>query len=56
MSYLVLLKNGHFTIVECRAREIFELARELDAGICGVFEDRAPAEALIARESQSLPR
>jgi hypothetical protein len=54
MSFLVLLKDGFFAIVECSSREIFEVARERDAGICGVFDDREPAEALVARERLRL--
>jgi len=50
MSFLVLLKDGLLEIVECSSREIFEIAREQDAGICGVFEDRKPAEEFVARE------
>ena len=49
MSFLVLLKDGFFVIVECSSREIFDIARELDGGICGVFEDREPAEEFVAR-------
>jgi len=54
MSYLVLLKEGQFAIVECRSAEIFDVAREYDAGICGVFEERELAEALVAREQRRL--
>jgi hypothetical protein len=54
MSFLVLLKDGHFAIVECSSGEIFDLARERDAGICGVFDDREPAEALVAREERRM--
>jgi hypothetical protein len=50
MSFLVLLKDGLFAIVECSSREIFDVARERDAGICGVFEERELADALVARE------
>jgi hypothetical protein len=54
MSFLVLLKDGIFAIVECSSREIFEVARERDAGICGVFEERELAVALVAREQARI--
>jgi len=54
MSFLVLLKDGLFAIVECSSREIFDIARERDAGICGVFEERGPAEEFVARERARL--
>jgi hypothetical protein len=55
MSFLVLLKDGLLVIIECGSREIFDIARELDAGICGVFEDRAPAEEFVARNGLDSP-
>jgi len=54
MSYLVLLKDGQFLIVQCGSREIFDVARERDAGICGVFEEREKAEALVTREQNRV--
>jgi len=54
MSFLVLLKDGQFAIIECRSGEVFDVAREYDAGICGVFEERELAEALVARERRRI--
>jgi len=56
MSFLVLLKDGQFLIVECGWREIFDVAKERDAGICGVFEELALAEAMVVREQDRVTR
>jgi hypothetical protein len=55
MSFMVLLKDGLLVIIECSSREIFDVARELDGGICGVFEDREPAEQFVARNRLDYP-
>jgi hypothetical protein len=56
MCFVVLLRDCTLTIVECNRGDIFDVARERDAGICGVFEDRAPAEALVASEQMRVAR
>ncbi len=45
--YVVLLKCEQFEIAECARWEAFEAARLLDAGICGVFREKAEAEEFV---------
>jgi len=51
---VVLLKDGNLEAVQSESREVFSLAQARDAGICGIFENRADAEAYIQalREEQ----
>jgi len=51
---VVLLKDGKLEAVATPSRDVFTLARARDAGICGIFDDRANAEAYIEilREEQ----
>jgi hypothetical protein len=49
MCFLVLLKGGCFSIVECRYEDIYAVAKERDAGICGMYSTHAEAEDFIAR-------
>jgi hypothetical protein len=44
---VVLLKDGKLEAVLSESRDVFSLARAKDAGICGIFEDQANAEAYI---------
>jgi hypothetical protein len=44
---VVLLKAGKLEAVSSESRDVFSLARARDAGICGIFDDRANAEAYI---------
>ncbi|MFL6353912.1 MAG: hypothetical protein ACJ74Z_18970 [Bryobacteraceae bacterium] len=54
MVIVVLLKAGELEAVASESRDVFSLARARDAGICGIFEGRADAEAYIQalREEQ----
>ena len=47
MCFVVLLRTGCFTIVECLREAVFGVAQHHHAGICGTFKDRAAAEAFI---------
>lgn len=51
---MVLLKDGKLEAVATQSRDVFSLARAKDAGICGIFDDRANADAYIEslREEQ----
>jgi hypothetical protein len=55
---VVLLKDGNLDAVPSESRDIFALAQARDAGICGIFENRADAEAYIQalREEQKRNR
>jgi hypothetical protein len=51
---VVLLKDGNLDAIPSESRDVFSLAQARDAGICGIFENRADAEAYIQelREEQ----
>lgn len=49
LRVVVLLKNGELEAVECQDQDLFLVARVRDAGICGTFDDRASANAFIAK-------
>jgi hypothetical protein len=55
---VVLLKDGNLEAVQSESRDVFALAQTKDAGICGIFENRADAEAYIQalREEQKRNR
>jgi hypothetical protein len=46
--YAVFAKHGILQIIECERSQLFALARERGAGICGAFENRRQAENFIA--------
>lgn len=48
MAFVVLLKEERLSIRECSAPEVFDLAAQMDAGICGVFEDEGCARRRLA--------
>jgi hypothetical protein len=48
MCFVVLLKSGYLSIVECLREAVFTAAQHNDAGICGTFENKAQAERFIA--------
>ena len=47
--YVVLLKESRLNLLECDREEVFPTARMLDAGICGVFENRKDAKEFLDR-------
>ncbi len=49
MAFVVLLKDGRLSVVECTGVEVFDAANQLAAGICGVFEDSVGALQLVSR-------
>jgi rRNA-processing protein FCF1 len=49
MRFLVLLKDSRFLIVECCYEDIYKLAKERDAGICGMYNTQSEAEKFIAQ-------
>jgi hypothetical protein len=49
--FAVLLKNGILAIVECASAKVFDLARERNAGICGVFSNRQDADEFVSVHS-----
>ena len=49
MRFLVLVKDSRFYIVECPYEDIYRLAKEHDAGICGMYSSRDEAEDFIAK-------
>jgi hypothetical protein len=51
---VVLLKAGNLEAAQSESRDVFSLAQARDAGICGIFEDRADADLYIQalREEQ----
>jgi hypothetical protein len=55
---VVLLKGGNLEAVQSESRDVFALAQAKDAGICGIFENRADAEEYIQalREEQKRNR
>jgi hypothetical protein len=58
LRVVVLLKNGELEAVECQDQDLFLVARVRGAGICGTFDDRASANAFIAKvhtQQQSIP-
>lgn len=44
---VVLLKDGNLEAVQCESGDVFSLAQARDAGICGIFQNRADAETYI---------
>ena len=54
--YVVLLKSGRLDVHECLRSELFGLARERDAGICGVFTANDDAERFVLRHSAPAKR
>ncbi|MGI8958174.1 MAG: hypothetical protein ACR2IV_00100 [Bryobacteraceae bacterium] len=58
MLIVVLLKDGDLEAVQTESRDVFSLARAKGAGICGIFDNRADAEAYIQalREEQKRNR
>jgi len=56
---MVLLRRGTLEIIECPSYAVFELARVRDSGICGVFPNRADAEAfvklILSRDYDRIP-
>ena len=56
MVIVVLLKDGNLEAVPILSRDVFSLARAREAGICGIFEDRANAEAYIEALRQEQKR
>jgi len=56
LCYVVLLKFDVLEIVECTSSTVFALAKERNAGICGVFRDREQAAACIAQARQPIHR
>lgn len=47
--YVVLLKESRLNLLECDREEVFPTAQMLDAGICGVFENRKDAKEFLDR-------
>lgn len=52
----MLLKCGHLEVCECLRSELFEVAEQRDAGICGVFEENDDAERFMHRHSAPAKR
>lgn len=48
MAFVVLLKKERLSIRECDEREVFDVAAEMDAGICGVYADEGAARRRLA--------
>lgn len=52
--YAVLLRRGSLDLIACFRGELFATARILQAGICGVFDEREQAEVFV-EEHQFRP-
>ena len=50
--YVVLLRESRINLLECDHEEVFPTAQMLEAGICGVFEDRRQAADFIEQLRQ----
>ena len=58
LRVVVLLKNRELEAIECQDQDLFLVARVRGVGICGTFNDRASANAFIAklhRQLRSIP-
>jgi hypothetical protein len=47
--FVVFLKEGSLWVEECGPVDVFQLAKQHDAGICGVFEESWKAQELMDR-------
>jgi len=50
--YVVLLKENRLNLLECDQEEVFPTAHMMEAGICGVFENRKDAKEFLDRLRQ----
>ena len=46
--FVLLLKNESLWVEECSRPEVFMVAKQGDAGICGVFADIQQAQEVMA--------
>ena len=53
--YVVLLKESRINLLECDHEEVLPTAHMLDAGICGVFDNRLEAADLIEQLRATNP-
>lgn len=56
MAFVVLLKEERLSIEECAGSEVFARAAEMDAGICGVFEDEEGARRKLLELKEEQQR
>jgi hypothetical protein len=47
--FVVFLKEGSLWVEECGPVDVFQLAKQHDAGICGVFDERCKAQEFVFR-------
>ena len=54
IAFVVLLKDGTLSVGECFRSQVFDFARDHDAGICGVFNTRQAADIFVGKHTTRL--